>query len=64
LARLLTESYDNRESLRKLSGRNPAARVAIFHGTGDELIPKRMGRELAELQPSATDYIRLQEAIT
>jgi len=57
LAHLLIESYDNRESLAAVFERNPAARVAIFHGVDDELIPERMGRELAQLRPASIDYI-------
>src|SRR5467141_37378 len=47
IARLLIESYDNRANLVEVIKRNPAARIAIFHGTRDEVIPVRMGRELA-----------------
>ena len=46
IARLLLESYDNRENLVAVRKRNPDARVAIFHGTDDEVIPVKMGREL------------------
>ncbi|HEX4638957.1 MAG TPA: alpha/beta hydrolase [Chthoniobacterales bacterium] len=51
VSRLLIESYDNRANLRDALKRNPAARVAIFHGTDDEVIPVRMGRELAHEFP-------------
>ncbi|HME88772.1 MAG TPA: alpha/beta fold hydrolase [Chthoniobacterales bacterium] len=47
IARLLIESYDNRENLREIATRNPDPRVAIFHGTDDDVIPVRMSRELA-----------------
>src|SRR5437588_8188869 len=47
IARLLIESYDNRANLAEVAARNPAARIAIFHGTRDQVIPVRMGRELA-----------------
>ena len=47
ISRLLIESYDNRENLADAIKHNPNARVAIFHGTDDEVIPARMGRELA-----------------
>jgi len=46
IARLLLESYDNRANLEDSNKRNPDARVAIFHGANDEVIPVRMGREL------------------
>ena len=47
IARLLIESYDNPANLRAIAIRKPIPRVAIFHGTEDEVIPVRMGRELA-----------------
>ena len=46
IARLLLESYDNRANLADSKKRNPEARIAIFHGTNDDVIPVRMGREL------------------
>jgi pimeloyl-ACP methyl ester carboxylesterase len=51
IARLLIESYDNRANLVEVIKRNPAARIAIFHGTRDLVIPVRMGRELAREFP-------------
>jgi uncharacterized protein len=47
ISRLLIESYDNRATLTETRKHNPNARVAIFHGTSDQVIPVRMGRELA-----------------
>jgi len=46
IARLLLESYDNRANLRAIAKQSPVPRVAIFHGTEDDVIPVRMGREL------------------
>jgi pimeloyl-ACP methyl ester carboxylesterase len=51
ISRLLIESYDNRANLTETMKRNPNAQVAIFHGTDDEDIPVRMGRELAREFP-------------
>ena len=51
IARLLLESYDNRATLADVMKRNPAARIAIFHGVNDEVIPVRMGRELVREFP-------------
>ena len=47
IARLLIESYDNRANLAEVAAHNSDARIAIFHGTRDQVIPVRMGRELA-----------------
>jgi pimeloyl-ACP methyl ester carboxylesterase len=51
LSRLLIESYDNRGAIGELRGGNPAVKMAIFHGTEDNVIPVRMGRELAQRFP-------------
>jgi len=51
VARLLIESYDNRANLAEAAKLNPDVRIAIFHGTKDEVIPVRMGRELAHEFP-------------
>jgi uncharacterized protein len=51
VARLLIESYDNRKNLDQAIKRSPQARFAIFHGTNDQVIPVRMGRELAQKFP-------------
>jgi len=51
VARLLIESYDNRKNLAEAIKRSPEVRVAIFHGTDDQVIPVRMGRELAHQFP-------------
>jgi hypothetical protein len=51
IARLLIESYDNRANLAEVARLSPAARAAIFHGTRDQVIPVRMGRELAREFP-------------
>lgn len=56
LARLLIESYDNRANLREVLRDNPEARIAIFHGEQDTLIPIRIGRELAALDRSRIDF--------
>ena len=53
MARMLIESYDNRANLAQAIKRNPDAKVAIFHGTDDQVIPVRMGRELAREFPFA-----------
>jgi uncharacterized protein len=61
ISRLLIESYNNRVNLAETSKRNPSARVAIFHGTDDEDIPVRMGRELAHEFPSV-EFFAVEDA--
>jgi uncharacterized protein len=46
ISRLLIESYDNRANLAEAVKRSSNAKIAIFHGTNDDVIPVRMGREL------------------
>jgi pimeloyl-ACP methyl ester carboxylesterase len=48
LSHLLTENYDNRARLAEISHLNPDAKVTVFHGTDDEVIPFQMGRALAQ----------------
>lgn len=61
IARLLIESYDNRANLAGALQRNPSAHIAIFHGTNDEMIPVRMGRELAQEFPSV-EFVAVKNA--
>ena len=56
LSHLLVENYDNRACLRELSRRPSPPRVTIFHGTNDDIIPVRMGRELAERFPAFVTF--------
>jgi uncharacterized protein len=51
LSHLLIESYDNRAGIAEIRKRNPEAKIAIFHGTNDEVIPVRMGRDIAQKFP-------------
>jgi predicted esterase len=56
LSHLLVENYDNRAALRKLARRSQLPRIDIFHGTDDDTIPIRMGRELAEDFPALVTF--------
>ena len=56
LSHLLVENYDNRACLRALSRRSSPPRIAIFHGTNDDIIPVRMGRELGEYFPAMVTF--------
>jgi pimeloyl-ACP methyl ester carboxylesterase len=51
LSHLLIESYDNRAGIAEIRKRNREAKIAIFHGANDEVIPVRMGHELAKKFP-------------
>jgi pimeloyl-ACP methyl ester carboxylesterase len=61
IARLLIESYDNRANLSEMLKRNANTQIAIFHGTDDQVIPVRMGRELAREFPSV-EFFAIENA--
>lgn len=58
IAKLLSHDYDNRAELAALAGR-AKARVTIFHGTEDRVIPIRMARELQSRHPQTVQLIEL-----
>lgn len=58
IARLLDHDYDNRTTLDALATR-PTARVTIFHGTADEVIPIAMARELRDRHPGTVNLVEL-----
>ena len=49
---LLLHNFDNRARLAGLSAREHPPRVSLFHGADDEVIPVRMGGELATAFPA------------
>jgi hypothetical protein len=51
LSHLLIESYDNRFSIAEIQKHSPGTKIAIFHGTEDEVIPVRMALDLAHEFP-------------
>ncbi len=55
LCHLNLHRFDNRKSLGHAASR-AGARFVIFHGTEDEVIPVRMGRELAAAHPQAVTF--------
>ena len=62
LCYLLLHNFDNRARLGQLAGRPEPPRVAIFHGKKDEVIPERMGRELANMYPKMIMFHEVPEA--
>lgn len=55
LCHLNRHRFDNRRTLNQISSR-PGARLVIFHGTDDEVIPVRMGMELAAAHPQVVTF--------
>ena len=60
LSHILVENYDNRARLRELAEQPVPPRVAIVHGTDDDVIPVWMGRTLAHEFPDLVDYFEIQ----
>jgi pimeloyl-ACP methyl ester carboxylesterase len=56
LSHLLIENYDNRAALRELAKESPPPKIDIFHGTNDEVIPFRLGRQLADEFPALIKF--------
>jgi uncharacterized protein len=56
LSRLVVDNYDNRASLKTIFAENPNEQVTIFHGIDDEIIPERMGAQLAREFPRIKFY--------
>ncbi|MCB2153309.1 alpha/beta hydrolase [bacterium] len=56
----LLDRYDNRARLDELAERVDPPDVHIFHGTQDNIVPFRMGKELADRHPSMIKFHRVQ----
>jgi len=51
LAWIIPDNLDNREALRNILSNSPQTRITIIHGSLDESIPVRWGRNLAAINP-------------
>ena len=58
LSFLMTHRYDNRARLDELAA--AGAKVALFHGTLDEVIPFSQGESLATRQPQVVDFHKVE----
>jgi len=56
LAKTLLDNFDNRARLAELAAWPTPPAVHLFHGNRDDVVPVRMGRELAELYPHLIAY--------
>lgn len=52
--------FDNRSHLASIVSKG--ARVTIFHGAADEIVPTAMGRELAAIKPEVIELIEVPDA--
>jgi uncharacterized protein len=62
LGPFLRHPFDNVKSLKAILSRNPVPEICIFHGEADGLVPARMGRALAQLDPSRIKFISIPGA--
>ncbi|MCX7046720.1 MAG: alpha/beta hydrolase [Candidatus Sumerlaeota bacterium] len=62
LCYLVLDRFDNRARLTELAQRASPPSVTIFHGSVDEIIPVKMGRELAAAFPKMTEYHEIKNA--
>jgi hypothetical protein len=56
LCYLLVHHFDNEARLGEILSHSPSPSVAIFHGSGDPVIPVEMGRALAQRHPGLISY--------
>jgi pimeloyl-ACP methyl ester carboxylesterase len=59
LGRLLRHRFDNVASLKAILLQNDVPKICIFHGQADEIIPLKMGRALAKLEPSRIHFVEI-----
>jgi uncharacterized protein len=62
LGRLLRHRFDNVASLEKILSQNHVPEIYIFHGQADEIIPPKMGRALAQLDPIRIKFFEIPKA--
>jgi uncharacterized protein len=56
LGRLLRHRFDNLAALRTILSQKGAPEIWIFHGQKDEIIPPKMGQNLASLDPTRIKF--------
>jgi pimeloyl-ACP methyl ester carboxylesterase len=62
LGRLLRHRFDNVASLEEILAQNHVPEIYIFHGQADEIIPPKMGRALAQLDPIRIKLLEIPKA--
>jgi pimeloyl-ACP methyl ester carboxylesterase len=62
LGGLLRHRFDNVESLNAILSQNEVPEIRIFHGQADEIVPPKMGRTLAQLDPSRIKFSEIPGA--
>ncbi len=62
LGHLLRHRFDNVASLKAILSRKEVPEIWIFHGQADEIIPPKMGRTLANLDPTRIKFSEIPGA--
>jgi pimeloyl-ACP methyl ester carboxylesterase len=62
LGRFLRHRFDNITALKAILSQKEVPEISIFHGQADEIIPSKMGRALADLDPDRIKYFELPGA--
>ena len=62
LGRLLRHRFDNLVSLKAILSQNQVPEICILHGEADEIVPPKMGRALAQVDPSRIKFAEVPEA--
>jgi pimeloyl-ACP methyl ester carboxylesterase len=62
LGRLLRHRFDNVACLRAILSQKAVPEISIFHGEADEIIPPKMGRTLANLDPNRIKFFEIPGA--
>ena len=59
---LLRHRFDNIASLKTILSQKKIPEIFIFHGQADEIVPSKMGRALAQLDPAQIKYCEIPGA--
>jgi uncharacterized protein len=62
LGPLLRHRFDNMTSLKAILSQKQVPEIYLFHGQADEIIPLKMGRALAQLDPNRIKFIEIPGA--
>ena len=62
LGRLLRHRFDNLVSLKAILSQNQVPEICILHGEADEIVPPKMGRALAQVDPSRIKFAEVPGA--
>jgi uncharacterized protein len=62
LGPLLRHKFDNITCLKTILAQKQVPEIHIFHGDADEIIPLKMGRALAKLDPNRIEFVEIPGA--